>query len=143
MAAACRCRFPLSSAVRIAKSEPISIETENFFSSSLWISKGQHVKSGSGHVHSNAFGVARRGGTSLLGVTRSTTASHTHLFSVVSGTVAGMTMYHQIPALHPEIQFFSKMEHNHVETMFPNFGLQANIVKSAHICRFEENLERG
>ena len=25
-------------------------------------------------------------------------------------------------------------------TKFPNFGLQANIVKSAHICRFEENL---
>ena len=25
-------------------------------------------------------------------------------------------------------------------TKFPNFGLQANIMKSAHICRFEENL---
>lgn len=37
-------------------------------------------------------------------------------------------------------RFFSNMEYNHVVTKFPNFSLQANIVKSAHICRFESNL---
>ena len=37
-------------------------------------------------------------------------------------------------------RFFSNMEYNHEVTKFPNFGLQANIVKSANICRLESNL---
>ena len=40
----------------------------------------------------------------------------------------------------PSRYFFSKMEYNHVMTKSPNSGLQANIMKSAHICRFGGNL---
>ena len=33
------------------------------------------------------------------------------------------------------------MDHNHVRTKFPNFGLQANSVKSAHILELWRELQ--
>ena len=60
----------------------VFLSQATLFPTSLWISKGQQGASGSGRVHRNPFGVL--GGTSLVAISCSTTASRAQLLFVFS-----------------------------------------------------------
>ena len=85
------------------------------------------------------LGPRSQDGFEVLAITCSTTASRTQLFLVLVELLRRRRCTTRC-LVSIQIFLFSKMEYNTTKTKFPNSGLQANIVKSAHICRFGGNL---